>query len=254
MKKPILQAHRGVSTDCPENTLSAIRAAGAQGYGIVELDPAVTCDGEIVLLHDGTVNRTARLAGGEALAAETKISDLSYAELLKFDFGLWFSPSFRGEKIPLLSEALAAAKAWNLAVKIDNKFQGFAPESIEKLFDIAEKSGADVGFTVNSLDFARLVCSRFPNATLHYDGEVTDEILQELSALVPKEKLAVWLPYPTELNTWVKVPFVSSELCEKVKKYAALGLWILSREEEYADAARRFAPDIIETTGGLKPR
>ena len=51
-----LQAHRGVSTEAPENTLSSIELAAAQGYAIAEVDVSVTKDGKFVLLHDDTLN------------------------------------------------------------------------------------------------------------------------------------------------------------------------------------------------------
>lgn len=41
MSACILEAHRGVSTEYPENTLCALRAAARQGYGMVEVDPPV---------------------------------------------------------------------------------------------------------------------------------------------------------------------------------------------------------------------
>lgn len=47
-----LQAHRGVSTEAPENTLEALRTAVEQGYFSAEIDISVTRDGQFVLLHD----------------------------------------------------------------------------------------------------------------------------------------------------------------------------------------------------------
>ena len=64
MKNIKLQAHRGVSSDCPENTMAAFRCAALQGYDVIELDPDYTKDGKIVILHDKTLNRTARKADG----------------------------------------------------------------------------------------------------------------------------------------------------------------------------------------------
>ena len=40
-----LQAHRGVSSEYPENTLAAFRASVEQGYDIIECDPKYTKDG-----------------------------------------------------------------------------------------------------------------------------------------------------------------------------------------------------------------
>ena len=46
MKNIKLQAHRGVSSDCPENTMAAFRCAALQGYDVIELDPDYTKDGK----------------------------------------------------------------------------------------------------------------------------------------------------------------------------------------------------------------
>ena len=62
----IYQAHKGVSSNYPENTMRAYRAAVREGYGIIECDPKYTKDGVIVLLHDRTVNRTGRNSRGKS--------------------------------------------------------------------------------------------------------------------------------------------------------------------------------------------
>ncbi len=61
---PLLQAHRGVSSDYPENTMTAYMAAVEQGYGVIALDPLYTADETPVLLHDSTINRTGRYDDG----------------------------------------------------------------------------------------------------------------------------------------------------------------------------------------------
>ena len=69
-----LQAHRGVSTDYPENTLAAFDAAADEGYAIVECDPKYTGDGVIVMHHDRTTARTGRTADGKP-APDKNVSD-----------------------------------------------------------------------------------------------------------------------------------------------------------------------------------
>ena len=73
--EPVLmyQAHRGVSTDFPENTIPAFQGAIDQGYKFIELDPNFTKDNQCVLMHDNTINRTCRLASGASLG-DSKIS------------------------------------------------------------------------------------------------------------------------------------------------------------------------------------
>ena len=94
------QAHRGVSTENPENTMESVRAAAEQGYRVAEIDVAVTSDGQFVLLHDSTINLTARMPDGSELTEETKISDISYEQALGYDLGVAFSRKFAGTKIP----------------------------------------------------------------------------------------------------------------------------------------------------------
>ena len=96
----IFQAHKGVSTENPENTMPAFAAAVQQGYNIIELDTAVTKDLHVVLLHDNTINRTARHENGDHIADTVNIHDITYEEALRYDFGLWFSPKFKGTKTP----------------------------------------------------------------------------------------------------------------------------------------------------------
>ena len=61
------QAHRGVGTEFPENTMPAFIAAVAQGYDYIELDPAFTADGKCVIMHDKSINRTCRDKKGTAI-------------------------------------------------------------------------------------------------------------------------------------------------------------------------------------------
>ena len=51
-------AHRGDSTNAPENTLAAFELAIEAGASAVELDIRCTADGQVVAMHDRTVDRT----------------------------------------------------------------------------------------------------------------------------------------------------------------------------------------------------
>jgi glycerophosphoryl diester phosphodiesterase len=93
---PIILAHRGASVHAPENTLAAFELALAQGAHGVELDVKLSADGEVVVFHDATVERTTDGQG--------KVAQLSLAALRELDAGSFFSDEFRGEKIPTLFE------------------------------------------------------------------------------------------------------------------------------------------------------
>ncbi|MAV34663.1 MAG: hypothetical protein CMJ59_04315 [Planctomycetaceae bacterium] len=92
-------AHRGASDTHPENTITAFREAIRLGAQMIEFDVALTRDGQLVLLHDATVDRTTDGAG--------PVSALTLAELQKLDAGSWKSDRFKGEPIPTLDRALA---------------------------------------------------------------------------------------------------------------------------------------------------
>ena len=64
--------------------------------------------------------------------------------------------------------------------------------------------------------------------------------------------MVTWLPLPSHLTSWVKVPLASESLCAMAKQYGQLGLWILETQEQLEEA-KRLGADIIETTGALKP-
>jgi glycerophosphoryl diester phosphodiesterase len=96
---PELIAHRGAAHDAPENTVAAFELAWQQGADGIEGDFRLTCDGEIVCLHDADTRRTA----GRAL----KVADASLAELRRLDVGWWKGEAWRGARIPTLAEVLA---------------------------------------------------------------------------------------------------------------------------------------------------
>ncbi len=96
----VVIAHRGASGTCPENTLAAFRRAGNLGADMIELDVQLTRDGEVVVIHDWTLDRTTDGDGA--------VRDASLAEIQRLDAGAWFGPEFRGERVPTLAEVLAA--------------------------------------------------------------------------------------------------------------------------------------------------
>jgi glycerophosphoryl diester phosphodiesterase len=93
---PIIFAHRGASAHAPENTLAAFELALAQGAHGVELDTKLSSDGEVVVIHDATTDRTTGEKG--------HVSRLSLAALRELDAGSFFSEKYSDEKIPTLAE------------------------------------------------------------------------------------------------------------------------------------------------------
>jgi glycerophosphoryl diester phosphodiesterase len=98
--RPLIWGHRGASFEAPENTLAAFELARRMGADGVELDAQRSASGEVVVLHDESLGRTTGFAG---LVTETP-----YSVLRTLDAGARKADRFRGERVPLLAEVLAA--------------------------------------------------------------------------------------------------------------------------------------------------
>lgn len=95
-KQPQIFAHRGANAVAPENTLPAFEKALEMGVDGVELDVQATADGELVVLHDFSLERTTTGAG--ALRSHT------LAQLAAIDAGVRFDDAFAGTPIPTLEQ------------------------------------------------------------------------------------------------------------------------------------------------------
>jgi glycerophosphoryl diester phosphodiesterase len=84
-------AHRGASAQYPENTLLAFERAIAQGVDMIELDVRLTRDGELMVIHDATLDRTTNGTG--------LVRGQSIAHIRSLDAGL-------GQRVPLLAEVI----------------------------------------------------------------------------------------------------------------------------------------------------
>ena len=249
----LFEAHRGVSSDYPENTMLAFRAAYEEGYDYIEADPDYTKDGVIVMFHDWPdIRRICRKDNGETIKDKISIRDLSYDEVMKLDVGAFMGDRFKGTRITTLKELLDFSSRTKIKIKIDNRIQSFDDDILEKIFNEIEISCAPVSITSSLPEFIRKVVERFPNMTIHYDGEVSEEKLRAVRKIVGKGELYIWISLDTPLTSWVKVPHASDELCTLIKKYGKLGIWILDNYEELNEA-KAYGADIIETTGTVKP-
>ncbi len=96
--RPAVAAHRGGARLWPENSLAAVRGALTLGVDLVELDVHLTRDGEVVVIHDPTLDRTTTGHGA--------VRDHTWAELA----GLSLRGA-AGEGVPRLADVLALVAA-----------------------------------------------------------------------------------------------------------------------------------------------
>ena len=101
-------AHRGASGSAPENTLAAFEKAIEIGVDAVELDLHGTADGEVVVIHDTSLDRTTNHCG--------PVNQTTLETIKRADAGGWFAPEFVGEPVPTLVEALECIAKQTIAV------------------------------------------------------------------------------------------------------------------------------------------
>lgn len=110
---PPIIAHRGASAYAPENILLTFREAKLLGAKWIEFDVMLVASGEVVVIHDVTVDRTTDGTG--------PVSSYLYSDLKKLDAGSWFSPAFAGAEIPTLDQVIALAQEYDLCANIEIK-------------------------------------------------------------------------------------------------------------------------------------
>ncbi|WP_218917475.1 glycerophosphodiester phosphodiesterase [Luteipulveratus mongoliensis] len=134
-RPPQVVAHRGSSAAEPEHTLAAYRRAIAEGADAVECDVRLTADGELVCIHDRTVDRTSDGRG--------VVSELSYGDLLALDFGQGRGPTSEILLLrDLLTLLLEAPRRVDIAIETKHPVkQGWHLE--ESLVSVLQDLGLD---------------------------------------------------------------------------------------------------------------
>ncbi len=105
----VIVAHRGASGHAPEHTIPAYDLAIQMGAEYIEQDVLPTADGVLVVIHDDTLDRTAR---GPAENCSGNVSEKTLAQLKTCDMGSWFNETYPdrareeyvGLQIPTLEE------------------------------------------------------------------------------------------------------------------------------------------------------
>jgi glycerophosphoryl diester phosphodiesterase len=135
-----VHGHRGAAGLAPENTLAAFRKAIGLGVDALEMDLHVTRDGEVVVIHDETLDRTTDARGS--------IADLTLEEVKRRDAGGKFAPAFRGERIPTLREVIELVKAsgdirirLDLEIKFGKGEEGKPEDFEERVLELLRQTG-----------------------------------------------------------------------------------------------------------------
>jgi glycerophosphoryl diester phosphodiesterase len=138
-----------------------------QGADGVELDAKLSADGQVMVIHDATVDRTTNGHG--------RVKDLSLADLRSLDAGGFFAEKYRGEKVPTLEEVFEAlGKRMFINVELTN-YNTPADHLVESVCMLVKKFGLQKqvlfsSFLASNLSKARGLLPEVPRGLLALNG------------------------------------------------------------------------------------
>lgn len=160
--RPLLIGHRGFCARYPENTLVSFQAAADTGVQMVELDVQLTRDDELVVIHDGHVDRTTNGTG--------PVAEYTLSALKKLDAGSWFSPQFENEPVPTLKEVLRQLSGHvliNIEIKAGSEKSRHPQGQIEE---------AVLGLIKRENAFSRILISSFDSEAVENISRINETV------------------------------------------------------------------------------
>ena len=132
--------HRGYKT-APELTRPAYWMARLNGFHYSGADIRVTKDGIPVLYHDPNLVRTARTANGGTVSSNIRIENLTYAEAMKYDYGLYKSSAWKGTQLTTLDQYIKLCKQLGLVTNLHLKpnYSNLNKANLQKIVNIVNK-------------------------------------------------------------------------------------------------------------------
>lgn len=236
---PRIFAHRGASDRAPENTLPAFELACSLGADAFELDVHLTADGEIVVIHDETVDRTSNGTG--------RVREMTYEELSALDFSNG-KPGYADVRLPLLADVLRLAQRNGVCVNVEIKEYSLAdaPELLRRLLELEKSCGMSGRILYSSFDHYLLrelkkLSAETPTAVLYADG------LADVWEYAEKLQAQAVHPYFACLSDPALVP-------ECHIRHLKVHPWTVNREEDLEAAFRAGVDGVITNRPDLAKR
>lgn len=196
-KSILVIAHRGFSSKAPENTLAAFQEAVNIKADMIELDVTLSRDGEVVVIHDDTLDRTTNGHGA--------VCNYTYRELLAFNAGYTerFFDKFNNEKIPTLEQVLQKFGK-NILINIELKDlqnKELRTELTKKVIKLVEENNLEKSVLISSFNYEMLKIVHDSNARIAI-GVLSDKQLSPKVAckLVKNLNAVTYNPNASMLN------------------------------------------------------
>lgn len=146
-----VMAHRGASTETPENTMAAFQKAIDDMADYIELDVQLTSDGKVIVMHDSNAYRTT--------GVDENIANMTYKEVRRLDAGSWYSDEYKGEKVPGLREVLELAQG-KIKLNIELKPADNGEELARKTVALIEKYNMENDCVITSFSSSALLAAK----------------------------------------------------------------------------------------------
>lgn len=221
----LIYGHRGASGHAPENTLPSFRLAMDMGADGFELDVHMSKDGELVVIHDETVDRTTNGTG--------LVRDLTLAQLKELDACNGME-NYRGAKIPTLAEVFDLIRDTHHIVNVEVKTdEWFYPQIEEKCLALAKEKGVEDRVIYSSFNHYTLMKLRQlkPDAKL---GMLFGDIM--VKPWEYADQLHVDYLHPMKMNIYV--PGFGEGA--KAAGYG-INMWTINDEETMAECLKQDA-------------
>jgi glycerophosphoryl diester phosphodiesterase len=143
--RTVVIAHRGAAGSAPENTLSAVRQAVADGADWIEIDVQETRDGKVVVMHDSDFMKLA--------ANPMKVWEGDLADIQQIDVGSWFGAAYATERVPTLAQVLEEVRD-KVPLVIELKYYGHDQDLERRVIELVEEQKMSDQVVVMSLKLA----------------------------------------------------------------------------------------------------
>lgn len=215
-------AHRGARSIAPENTLLALGKSRHCNADLWEMDVQATADGELVLFHDHTLERTTDVDTHPEFSDRSpwNLAEFSYAELKTLDAGSWFLqsdpfgtiakgevpkedfPAIKAQRIPLLRDVLKDCLEHDFPVNLEIKDQaGTAADEtiVRNVLELLKETGTEQLVLLSSFNHDYLRQAKRLNPTIATAALVENHHPENLVAYL--HDLGVDAYHPDQLIT-----------------------------------------------------
>ena len=211
----LIYAHRGASGHAPENTLEAFRLAMEMGADGFELDVHMSKDGELVVIHDETLDRTTNGTG--------LVRDYTLAQLRQLKAGAGMA-AYPDAKIPTLAEVFGLIRDTHHIVNVEIKTdEWFYPQIEEKCLELAREMGVEERIIYSSFNHFTLMKLRKLKPDVKLGMLFGDIMLRPWEYAQP---LQVDFLHPMKMNIYVP------QFAEDAREAGyGINMWTINDEE-----------------------